>query len=144
MIQETELTDQQKMSAGLRELADFYDEHPEICSDRKIIINHYVLNRAEFLDLAKHLKPFKKDPSDKYYSLVRMFGPIKLDVYCERDLICTKRMVTKTIEVEEWDCPEHLLSGNGKAEEVSDQQAEHDRYQARKQNAPIAQDGGIA
>lgn len=112
--QETELTDQQKMSAGLRELADFFDEHPEVHHSEKMTINHFVCNRDEFIELAKHLKPFKKDPNDKYYSLVRMFGPIKLDVYCNRDTICTKRTVKKLVEVDEWDCPEHLLSNNSK------------------------------
>ena len=112
---ETELTNQQKMSAGLRELADFLDENPDFAdnNNREIIFYNYVCKQERFLELAQQLGPFEKDINDTYYTLQRTFGPIKVQVYCDRDLICTKRMVTKTIEVEEWDCPEHLLSNNG-------------------------------
>ena len=114
--QTAELTAQQKMSQGLRELADFLDEQPEFLGHPYFSILKNVDNREQFLDLARKLGTFEKEVSDEHYNLNRMFGPIKLQVYCDRDVVCTKRIVTKTIEVEEWNCPEHLLSGNGEKE----------------------------
>ena len=108
----------QKMSQGLRELADFLDEQPEFLGHPYFSILKHVDNREQFLELARKLGTFEKEVSDEHYNLNRMFGPIKLQVYCERDVVCTKRIVTKTIEVEEWNCPEHLLSGNGEKESV--------------------------
>ena len=111
---ETELTDQQKMSAGLRELADFYDEHPDFISCSEHTFYKYTSGREVFIELAKSLGPFEKGNDGDNYTLFRMFGPIKLQLYCSRDLVCTKRMVTKTVEVEEWKCPGHLLSSTEK------------------------------
>lgn len=114
----TELTDQQKMSQGLRELADFLDEQPIFLGTPFFSMLRLVKTRNQFLDLAQRLGTFTKDVSDEHYNLNRMFGPIQLQVYCDRNVVCTKRMVTKTIEVEEWDCPDRLLSGNGEKESV--------------------------
>ena len=111
----TELTNQQKMSQGLRELADFLDEHPDF-KIREITINSYKTHREEFIACAQQLEPFEKSADEHYYSLTRMFGPIILNLYCDHSLVCTKRIVQK--DVEEWDCPEHLLSGNGEKESV--------------------------
>lgn len=105
----TELTKQQKMSAGLRELADFYDEHPEF-PVKAMWMYIYVINRKEFIGLAKQLGTFTKNVDGSDYQIVRRFDNAYVQVYASRKEVCTKRLVTKTIEVEEWDCPEHLLS----------------------------------
>jgi len=141
---ETELTDQQKMSAGLRELADFLEEHPELASERVATIHKSTWEKDKFLEFAQQLKPFEKDPNDAHYNIFRMFGPIKFEVYCARSLVCTKRMVTKTVEVEEWDCPKILSDNKQDEHEDPEIKASYERMQRAKQGAGIAQDGGIA
>ena len=110
---ETELTDQQKMSQGLRELADFLDEHPAL-TPRGFTFYKSNRTREGFIDLAQQLGSFQKEVTDNYYNLNRHFGPITLQLYCDREVVCTKRIEMQEVEV--WDCPEHLLSDNEKKE----------------------------
>ncbi len=110
-IETTELTDQQKMSQGLRELADFLDERPDF-TPRTLTFHKSHRTREGFVELARQLGSFEKDVTENYYNLNRFFGPVTLQLYCEREVVCTKRIEMQEVEV--WDCPDHLLSGNGK------------------------------
>ena len=128
----TELTNQQKMSAGLRELADFLDEHPKFRLPR---LNRFysVDTRDEFFELAKQFGPFTKSFDDDDFEITRWFGSIELTFFTSRENVCTRRVVGqewedgspakpategRMVDVVEWDCPDHLLSGHDGKETV--------------------------
>lgn len=125
-----ELTDQQKMSQGLRELADFLDEHPEFPSPPIGAIYIRCYNRAELVRCAKLFKPFEKSiDSGGDYVLARKFGPLSIKLYTSRANVCTRRVVGqeweegkpareategRMVDVLKWTCPDNILSDNGK------------------------------
>ncbi len=133
----TELTDQQKMSQGLRELADFLDEQPDFPAPGINPTYIYCSSKEKLVELAKLFKPFKKSIDDMGdYVLTRDFGPLSIRLYTSRTNVCTRQVVGqewregeaakpaspategRMVDIYEYDCPEHLLSGNGEKESV--------------------------
>lgn len=108
----TELTDEQKAYVkGLRDMADFLEERPEFIGT-PIYVGTYIYKPSLEMMAAKTkaLSPCNKVADDIIFSLERKFGPHKVKCYTNRDAVCEKRTVTKTIEVEEWVCPS-ILAG---------------------------------
>lgn len=107
---------------GLRELAAFLEEHPELpCPYQE---NHLVSagTKAEMVAIMRAAPGvrWQKDFNDEYFSIKTTFaGGHVYDVYVERGEICTKRVVGTRIEpatpervVEDfiWECSEPLLA----------------------------------
>lgn len=112
---------------GLRDMADFFEQHPEV--QRPLDVGFYVIvhDKSELVKAARALGNCDKTV-DSYYNVQKKFGRFTLQFCVVRDAVCTQRVVgTKTVtthklitpavyqEVEEvvenvaWDCPEALL-----------------------------------
>ena len=109
---ETEQTDQQKMSAGLRELAGFLDENPEFSHKISVLCLRPVYDSDEFLDLIDGLGTYSHEIDSSHLNIIKQFGPVKFKIYCDKRLIGGFITTKKTIEVEEWKYPDNLLSPN--------------------------------
>ncbi len=104
---------------GLRELADFLEQHPDVPAPAYNTLNAQAWSK-EALTLAARAASWTKDYNDNYFSLRRMFpGYLTFDVYVERNTICRK-VVTGTrlepaqpereVETYERVCDEPLLA----------------------------------
>ena len=117
---------------GLRELASWYEAHPEIhelfAFPEISVASFPTESKPVVQQIAKALGSFDKDFSS-LLELKKNFGPVKLRFVFWRDAVCTKRVVkTETVEetvpdpdapkvtrlrereVVEWDCPPLLGS----------------------------------
>jgi hypothetical protein len=103
---------------SVRAMLDWLEEHPEVelpmglLYDREIWVPVYDDEEAKthFFGVAKAFGTYEKDFSDPdKIRLVKKFGHINLTTTIARHKVCTKRIVQKTVDVEEWDC-EPLLS----------------------------------
>ena len=126
---------------GLRDLATFFENHPNLPIDEGATFTFYSFG-TDSLDLARHiateLGTFKKEV-DYSFILEKQFGPIKLRYIFSREDVCTKtvvgkKMVEKSVpppgtvlvtqqveeDIVEWSCPQHLLGViEGTAQEVA-------------------------
>jgi len=98
------------IAEGLRKLADWYDDHPEIGtpSVRVEIDNPFTDPGPAIKQLGMLAKAFgkcEKRFNDWSYNVERRFGPVKVYGSLTRDAVC-KRIVT-------WECPESLLAAIG-------------------------------
>lgn len=111
--------------AGMRELLDFLDAHPEIPVTSSQNYNVYV--KADALKAIARIGGWQKIyESNSFFTLRRTFGEQQLDIFTDRDAVCRK-VVTGTrvvpaqpaiderIEnVEEWVCDDvSLLRAEG-------------------------------
>jgi hypothetical protein len=122
--------------AGLRELADFAEQHPELFDLYGETVNIFASTAEEMARKTRMIGTATKSSTNEWYVVSRMFGPHKLDLnisrrtFCERILVGTKIVVkpdpealekVPTIEVEEdvfeWLCPEAILSFNSTEED---------------------------
>ena len=95
---------------GLRALADFLDAHPEL----KEPFGVTVLSMAENIDKlrlgARALGQCDKVFNGEWFSVEKMFGPIKFEIYSRRELVCERIVVGKREvpaheeEIVEWTC----------------------------------------
>jgi hypothetical protein len=104
---------------GLRELADFYEDHPGLeapsCTET---MNVFVDTKDEIAAVAR-MATWEKCYTDSWFSLRKQFGPVALEINTSRSTVC-KRVVTGTRRIEatperiveeyEWVCDEPLLS----------------------------------
>lgn len=126
-------------AAGLRELADWIEAHPDIALPAKEIRVYSLNERDEAAAVLRALKPCRKEYSDNMFDIKRDFGAVTLDFVFYRDRVCKARVVgqkeipevrepAKTIEIPEkiipahtediieWDCGEPLLEVPAEAE----------------------------
>lgn len=114
--------DNKQFAGSLHELAKFYEEHPDFPQFDTYIFNVWLKDKETFQKAARELGDSKKGAVSDYFFLKRQFGPFRLDVNVQRDLICEKRQVgTRTIPaysspeqvvpVYEWTCPESVMKG---------------------------------
>lgn len=52
---------------------------------------------------------FEKRDNEKYYELVREFGPFKFLVYSNHENVCEKVTTFEQVEVTKWVCPPSIL-----------------------------------
>lgn len=118
--------------AGLRELADFIEDNPEFAELADTTLNLYVANWYEdadrqFADLARKLGGHRtKSANERYLHVTRMFGPLEVSVFTNREVVCERVVVgTETVEVPdpnaakvtvereivEWEC-KSILNGD--------------------------------
>lgn len=112
----TEATKRAAFTAGLRAVADWLDENPEVdLPFPRLAVYSSKYGPGTGIEEAA---TFARAPgrcekggvtgeSADRYTLRRMFGPVALVYSANRNAVCEKRMVTKTVE--EWVCPDSLL-----------------------------------
>lgn len=70
-------------ASGLRELADWMDEHPELASSIQASGSFYIFaySKDEFRESARALGGHRaKNADDNWFNVEREFGPVKLQV----------------------------------------------------------------
>lgn len=82
-------------AAGLRELADWFEEHGEQLSlgdvnqDARLPICR--TTQDEFLDAARMLGPCERDEDRRYFTLTRRFGPVRIDLFIDPKHVGTSK-----------------------------------------------------
>lgn len=125
-----------EFTASLRQLADWYDLHPEVplpgIRGRNLTIAIPAANAANMAIIARAFGSAKKEMDSLFFRLIKTFGVIDLDAFEFRDKICTRRVVKsepiieqvpvygepiryeatpRLIEEVAWDCPDSILQG---------------------------------
>jgi hypothetical protein len=131
----TKPTEQQLYSQGLREIADFYDAHPEVKLPFEGTLSEFRIYGLSKAELAPTLRAFgkaEKKYTNDTFEIVKTFpSGRKLYTYNPRNSICEKKVVgtkivpaepEKTVvvvvpakpereeEIVVWDCGESLLA----------------------------------
>jgi hypothetical protein len=117
-------TKRELYTAGLRQLANWYDAHPEIPLPGLEHTNYTVDSKEHAAALAKALGTFEKQYSEWSLTVVKMFGNIEARFVFTREQVCTKKVVgvetipakfieaytieAQTKEIVEWEC--HALN----------------------------------
>lgn len=102
---------------GLRQLADFIEEHPDAPRPFDTLFT-FIYDRQAFvacaIELAKGGKVTKSMDSgeDGYYKATRQFGRVSFEVSIPRKIVC--RLVTPAV----YDCPDSLLEAAAEYTEV--------------------------
>jgi len=116
--------------SGLRELADFAEQHPTLF-ERQYgeTVNLFAYSPEEMAEQTATLGTSVKTISENWYTMTRRFGPHRLDLSIGRKTFC-ERVQTGTVTVEkpdpealervptieveepvyEWICPESVLA----------------------------------
>ena len=109
------LTEREQFIQGLRELADVYENSPELpvpsCSSTLYLFLRESDGDVKQLlgDYARMLKPVKKCTiGDSHFGIRRTFGKIDLDVLSDRALVCERRVIS-TEHIPEKVIPEHVI-----------------------------------
>lgn len=98
------LTSQQKFSQALREVADFYDQHPEI---KTPVLGEMTIFGADKEQIALGARAFGK--ADKvfkgeYFSLIKTFpSGMRLEYFADRERVCER------VKVGEEVIPAHVI-----------------------------------
>lgn len=126
----------EKLIAGLRELADFIEERPELFDRQGLAFGTayvFTYTADEFAECVRLLGKGQKEANDAYFNVTRRFGPIELQVTANRSAVCEKvqtgtkvvkardpQLVHEAIKdipqveteepVYEWKCPPSILS----------------------------------
>src|SRR5579864_4791307 len=91
----------QEFVNSLRQLADFYEKHPEVPLPDTVRMPIYSLNTKEEIEpVARAFGNAFKRVDDNFFKLVRRFGVIDLEVIAYREKVCTKRVVGKKKELQ--------------------------------------------
>jgi len=96
--------------AGLRELADFLEVHPNVPMPYVSTVNAYVRDREALQRVVREVGSVEKGADDNYMYVRRQFSGVSYEINIRRELVCAKRVVgTRTVpehteEIVEWDC----------------------------------------
>jgi hypothetical protein len=123
-----------KTVSGLRELADWLEQHPEYAKDISFERAYvFTYDREEFVTASKALGGMRSKSADTaFFNVERDFGTFTLQVTIDRGLVCEKKVtttevvesvpdpalvaniplveVTKTVETVEWECEPSVLA----------------------------------
>ncbi len=118
-------TDSEERAAyidGLRQIADFLEQHPNVPEPSSPIINVFVQSKNSFQRAIKKSGPWEKRTDGSYVYCRKCFGPHVFNVNLNHSMIC-ERVVTgkRTVprqeaieeyeeEITEWRCPDSFLS----------------------------------
>jgi len=122
-------------SAGLRDFADWVDANAEFLEgeqfamDATLNFRIYALTAEEFAQTVRAIGKGVKVPDDKWMNVQRQFGPVMVEAFTDRNMVCRKVVtgtrevtkeipdpdapvvtVTETVEDYEWVCDEPLLA----------------------------------
>ena len=98
---------------GLRELADLLEANPHLKISHLGGFYVYLprIKREESItalkEWAKAMHTFTREADSFNLALKKSFGPLRMTINVDRDVVCRK--VTKLVEQEVWECPESLL-----------------------------------
>jgi hypothetical protein len=99
--QDEPMTERAQYIAGLRQIADFYDAHPEVPTPSDNHTNYAVNTDEDARNLAKALGTFKKEYSEDMFTMSKTFGSVQARFVFYRKAICKAKVVgVKTIEAE--------------------------------------------
>ena len=114
------MTTHAEYAAGLRELASWIEQHPEIALPEQDLKVYALNTKEEAAAVLRALKPCTKKYTDEFFHIKRNFGPITYDVVFYRKEVCVRRVVgvetvearfipaqtipAQTVEKVEWDC----------------------------------------
>jgi hypothetical protein len=120
-------TENTEFAEGLRKVADFYEQHPEVVAPRISIDNFALSSKEEASAVARALGSCRKTYSDDMLTISRDFGPVEVRFYFTRSEVCTRKVVgietvpaefvpaytrpARTRDIVEWEC-EPLLAAN--------------------------------
>ena len=109
--------------AGLRELADFLEAHPELPQPVNGSFNVFVRDKATFVQIARSLNYATKNGNGELFWLTKQFsGEVSVDINVARELVCQRKVTPVNIpecvvkaqpecvvpahtkEIVEWDC----------------------------------------
>lgn len=109
---------------GLRQIANWYEAHPEVPQPHQNFQVFTARTRAELECVVRAMESCKKvqDPNLNLFRLCRDFGGIRVEFITSLSEVCTKRVIrTETVpehvipactrEIIEWDCHSSLLDG---------------------------------
>lgn len=109
------MTDREQLIDGLRRMADFLEANPcvkePLC---ELTLNAFVHTREELAGQAR-LADWEKAWYGDWFALRRSFGPVRLDVNIERELVCRRvakgtrtipAQPERTVEDFDWVCDE--------------------------------------
>lgn len=122
-------------SAGLRDFADWVDANAEFLEEESFAMDAalnfriYALSAEEFALAVRAIGKGVKVPNDKWMKVQRQFGPVMVEAFIDRAMVCRKVVtgtrevtrempdpeapvvtVTETVEDYEWQCDEPLLA----------------------------------
>ncbi len=101
---------QQKIN-DTRAMLDWLEANPIV--DIGTLIDKYTLyyfiQKDKFIEAVRAFGTCEKEVTGSYFKVTKSFGSVRLVAEIPREEVCTKRTVTKEVEVEEWVC-EPLLS----------------------------------
>lgn len=121
---------------SLRQIADFYETHPELPIPFLSEINGYVTTKEELKQVANNLGSCHKTYNNSLFTLSKEFGEILLSFHAGREQVCErvvigKKMVEKEIviatekkmveeEIVEWKCTDtSLLKGKEEMKQLN-------------------------
>lgn len=104
-----------EFAKSLRELADWYDEHPDVPLPAAANFNAFLDDRDALARVARLIGIAEKGADPNYFFLKKRFGEISLDFNVARAVACERRVVgvreipetvvpARTEEIVEWDC----------------------------------------
>lgn len=105
---------------GLRDLAQFIEDHPELSLPLAATFTNYGYDsKAEASMLAAAMRPCKKDYQDTLFSLIKEFGPHSLRFVFMRNEVCEPVVIGKRIipAVEAKMVPAKLIEAQPEREE---------------------------
>jgi hypothetical protein len=112
---------------GLREYADFLEQHPSVPEPCITTFNVFAWSPDEFRAMAREIGAAKKGENGSWLYLRKTFGngAVGFDLNTGRDAICTRKVVGTRIvpakpateatpetteDIIEWDCPDSILA----------------------------------
>ena len=109
-METTELTKEQQLIAGLRELADFLKDHPEMHTHSIVRVHVHVNDKAEFVQLATMLGAARViDVTGPYAEATLHFTPsVSIQVFGMAERICERVESTETVTTTGWAIPSDL------------------------------------
>lgn len=117
-IEEKEIrsAERQKFVQGLRECADFLDQHPDLPIPGSVTsFCCFANSKEELASFARSMGNCEKHAEGNYFWIERKFGSIRYEINIERAKVCVRKVVgTITVPAEEkdvveWECEDSLL-----------------------------------
>ncbi len=116
---------QRELIDGLREFADFLEEHPEHPLFCGVQFDCFLKGKEELADVARTLGHAQKGGTRDYFYLRKKFGPVAVDYNVSREQVCQRVVVGEKLipaqperieEVIEWRCADAILATPEEAE----------------------------
>lgn len=118
-----------RFAKDLRELAAFFESHPDITTPPDLLFSIHCGNKAGLVAVARSIGEFKKEYQDSFFSLRKEFGCIRVDWFVTRSEVCSSKIVgVKRVEekvipahdepIVEWECFPTPLLADKKTEQL--------------------------